>query len=116
MTEKKPRKKYKALYLAEQSRHETTKHKLQRAQRRLEEINAALVPFGQQTLKSMGDGEGPINLSPLPFVASRAFMEGNARILVGEDDYADVQGYSWRGRPIHKTGEPGPTSTTGGRE
>ncbi len=95
------RKSYKKLYLAEQARHAATQDRLHIIRRRLDEVNAALVPHGRQTLEGIADGDGPIRMKPLPFVASRAFMEANARVTSEDEITNGFQNYSWRGRPIH---------------
>ena len=100
--DRKPRKKYKSLYLAEQSRHKTTQDRLAGARRRLLELNEALSPHGRKTLEAINGGEGPIEFLPLEFVAARAFIDSNARITSANDVYEIPTMYAWRDRPIYR--------------
>lgn len=102
MKERKARKSYKTLYLHEQQRHGHTKDRLDALRRRLDEVNAAIAPYGRSTLETLPASEGPVTLDDMRFVSARAFMESTLQYY-REDDVSQALGhelYTWRGRPI----------------
>jgi len=101
----KPRKKYKALFQAEEHRRQIAEAERDAYKRELREYQEALAPYGQKTMEAElpSPSYEPIALKPMEFVAVKAFMEMNSRIeryVTGE--IRVPLSYSWRGRPIHR--------------
>ena len=94
------RKAYKPLYQAALARYEDERHRHEDTKRRLAEIEAAIIPFGEAVIYNIEPGESEILFDSLQFVSVRAFMEASQRV---DFDHLE-QAYTWRGRPIRNIG------------
>lgn len=94
------RKSYKTLYLAKCKEATAAEVRLTTALHRLNELNAVLIPFGEDVLISAPKGNGRLYLGPLDFIAARAAIESQCGLPAFQQGYQGWQQYSWRGRPI----------------
>lgn len=92
---------YKKLYLETKHTLHETADRLKNVQRRLDEVNRALVPYGAKTLDEFDYDRDhiAIGLKPLEFCAARAFFESLSR-FAGMDTDSGWTNYVWRERPV----------------
>jgi hypothetical protein len=104
---RKPRPKYKQLYvLAEQAR-KSEQRRAERLEQRLKFVNRSLVSFGRRTLEQIQPPEDPthaIGLLAHEYVAAEAFLNSVAR-HGAVDALSGWNNIAWRGRPIGWLGE-----------
>lgn len=93
------RPKYKALYLHNLQAAGENLDRAKRAEQELARLRSVLSTVGEDILLSHDGGSDPIELPPLGFECSRAFMEAHQRC--GYENGGFSQNYTWRGRPVY---------------
>lgn len=93
------RPKYKELWLSAEARLEGYKEAAADFKRELERIDHVLAEAAHTVVPSMPDGDGPIDLAPLPYECVAALLRVHGR---GRRSLVGFDTYTWRGRPLRR--------------
>lgn len=99
------RRAYKPLWIAADARARDEQDKRKAVERELHRIRALLAKEGEKLIPTLNDGNGVVELAPLPFECVASMIQGQARFSTDEEFYGGVRNYAWRSRPITRTAQ-----------